>query len=118
MNIELKARRVAIRPRMIEHVDKRLSLALDRFSRDIRGAVVRIERSSGESPAFSASVQISLVDGGRVLVTERHSEWETAIDLASDRARHALSRGLGRRRVLTRSRDPIPWMTPVKDANA
>jgi ribosomal subunit interface protein len=83
------------------YVERRLLVALGRFSRRLPAATVRLVDENGPKGGVDKRCQILLPmpPSSPLLVEESHADLYAAIDNAADRASRAVTREIGRRRA-------------------
>lgn len=83
-----------------DYITRRLGFAFNRSRHAIGNLIVRLRDENGPRGGIdkSCSVQLSLPGQAPVIVSERSSEIERAIDLAVNRAAQVLGRRLARSR--------------------
>lgn len=83
-----------------DHIDRRLRFALSRFGDRVDRVIVFLQDSNGPKGGVDKVVRIlAKVQGcGAIMATVADSEWMAAVDRATTRIGHTLSRQIGRLR--------------------
>lgn len=96
MNIEIRAKGMAVTDGMRAHVERRLAFALDRFGERVERVTVRVADVNGPrgGPDKACSLDAALRAGGSVHIDERDLDAYAAIDRAAHRLGHTVARRL------------------------
>lgn len=105
MKIHITARGISLTREQEEHVRRRLHFALGRFTNRVSRVRVRIADLNGPRGGVDTrcSIQVHLPRKSFVIVDELSSSVTSAVDVAADRAKRAVSRHIDR--TLTRRRE-------------
>lgn len=111
MHFHIRCRKVPFSDEMSRQLGSRLAFALARFDQRIRSVTAILMDLNGPKGGIDKECRlvITLRPRGRVTIKQAAGDFETAIALATGRARHAVSRLLKRRRkVRGKSRRALP----------
>jgi ribosomal subunit interface protein len=100
MRIDLRGN-VDVSPALAQYTERRLQVALGRFSRRLPAITVRLTDENGPKGGVDkrCHLAVSMPPSGEMVIEESHVDLYTAIDYAADRAARAVTRALGRRRA-------------------
>ena len=113
MKIDFRVRGLEDPSALREQVERRLQFALGRFGHEVARVTVRLCDENGPRGGVDKRCHLT-VRGPRlatVVIDERNSVAEAAVDLAAGRASRAVARLLDRRRE-ARLRMPMFWPAP------
>lgn len=104
MKITIQAKGLELTDGLREHVERRLSFALDRADYHIDRVSVRLSDENGPRGGEDkrCQVRVHLAGAAPVLVEDTEPDLVLAIDRAADRTGHTLARQLGRQRAYRR----------------
>jgi len=90
---------------LVSHIERRLQFALARFSSRVRRVNVFLADENGPRGGIDKTCRIvvRLRDGGDVVAEVSDSDWVIAVDRATTRIGHTVSREVARRRASRRS---------------
>lgn len=100
MDVQVKYHSVKSREDLSEHIQHRISLALDRFERSIRNVVMHVYDMNGPRGGVDKRclALVQLKQGSSVAYDLRDTDLFSAVDRIADRLKERLRRRLGRRR--------------------
>ncbi len=100
MDVQVKYHSVKVREDLSDHIERRLSLALDRFERSIRNIVMHVYDLNGPRGGVDKRclALIQLRTGGSVAFELRDTDLFSAVARISDGLKERLRRELDRRR--------------------
>lgn len=100
MRWELHTSGVSISEELRELIDRRMTFALSRFGSRLQKATVTLTDTNGPKGGIDKSCRILVrMRGlGEIVADVVDSEWEVAVDRATTRIGHSVSRSLERRR--------------------
>ena len=102
MHIEISARDIDLAPPLRDQTERRLRLALGRFTTRIARVVVQLEDlSRRKGPAHQCRIVATLIPSGRIVVSATEADMEAAVGRAADRITRRVrakfdSKGIGR----------------------
>lgn len=104
MNWELHATGVKLDEELREHLDRRLNFALSRFGNCVMKTVVYLSDNNGPKGGIDKSclIVVRLRGKGEVVAELADTDWTVAIDRATTRIGHNVSRELERMRSFAR----------------
>jgi putative sigma-54 modulation protein len=108
MQIHINGRKVKPSNRLREHIQRRLTFALQRFAQHIRKLHVQVRDLNGPRGGVDKSCQLKIffISGANRVLEERASSAYLAIDSLVDKAATAIARRLQRKH--DRRRAPCP----------
>jgi len=110
MKIDIRFRGLEGSDALREHIIRRLHFKLSRFKRKVTSVLVRIGDVNG--PRGGVDKRCHVTVSGPTLpstnIQDLNADAYTAVDLAVERAGHAVARVLGRTRAVNRAPTPAP----------
>ena len=116
MEIQIKFHHMQDKANLSDHIEHRLSLALDRFERSIRHVVMHIYDMNGPRGGVDKKclALIALRPGGSVAYELTDTDIFSAVDRLSDKLKERLRRVLDKRRSKRRLAKSSPSETLIK----
>ena len=100
MQLDIRGRRLALTPAMVDHVARRIRFALGRFDGRVRRVTARIGDVNGPRGGIDKRCRLHVDLGGRpVTIDELDADLYAAVDRAAERAGRAVQRTLARLRA-------------------
>ncbi len=111
MFFDIRAINFGLSPALTEHVQRKLTNALDRFDQRVSSVRVRLSDLNGPKGGvdMQCHVQVNLVHSGSVFIHQVHEDIYSAIDGAASRLKRTVRRHINRRRDSKKER-----RTPVR----
>ena len=108
MQIDIQARHFSLTEALRDYIERRLAFALSTRSDHIKHIMVRLSDINGPRGGNDKCCQLHVVLPGQadVVIEDTQSDLYIAIDRATDRAWHTVSRKLARLHDYKRSRTP------------
>lgn len=109
MKIDIRFRGLEGSDALREHILRRIDFKLRRFSRQVSSVLVRLGDVNGPRGGVDKSCQVTVRGPalGATQIEDVNADAYTAVDLAVERAGHAVARGLGRVRTIGRTATPL-----------
>ncbi|QQE12416.1 ribosome-associated translation inhibitor RaiA [Planctomycetota bacterium] len=100
MQFKVHGMNVGLTPSLVEHIEGRLSVALDGFSERIRQVIVRLSRdhSHEDSHEMTLKVQVDMGGVGTVYLEQDEHDLYAAVDMAATRLKRSVRRKINRQR--------------------
>ena len=100
MRLQVRGQKIDWPEPLRRHAERRLHLALSRFSRRISLVTVDIRHDAGASAGLKkvCRIAVNLLPKGRILVDDTQEDLYAAISRLADQAGRAVGRTLGRER--------------------
>jgi len=100
MRLQMRGQKIDWPEPLREHAERRLHLALSRFSRRISLVTVDIRHGAGASAGRRkvCRIAVNLLPKGRILVDDTQEDLHTAISRLADQAGRAVGRAVERER--------------------
>ena len=106
MFFDIRAINFGLSPALTDHVQRRLTRALDRFDRRVDSVHVRLSDLNGPKGGvdMQCHVQVNLNHSGTVFIHQVHEDIYSAIDRAATRLKRTVRRRINRRRDAKKER--------------
>lgn len=100
MNVQISGRKVTVDDELRAHVERRVKFAVGRFSRRISDVKVALADVNGPKggPDKRCRITLEILPSGSLMTEETDVDLFAAVSGAAERAKHALTKQLERRR--------------------
>jgi ribosomal subunit interface protein len=104
MQFDIQGVNIPITPALLQHAQRRLSYAMDRFDSRIRAVTVRLSDVNGQRGGIDTRcvVEVRFTYGGHLIVQYIGQNAYVAIDQISTRLKRTITRHLSRQRTQAR----------------